>query len=192
MAHHSLPSALLILLLAAGCGGDESAAVTSGTATAEETTETEAPEASESAVSDFSDADLDLYEQGIRKETEIVKAAQDRALNAGTPAERAQAAQQAWEEQSVPAAARAAGIPEERYRQTRKAVHNVFQTLDFQGKIDGPLEIDLTRVSDDVKAKLARDPFDSLTPSAAAALRKRMDRLVPLWVGYTELVAVSG
>jgi hypothetical protein len=141
---------------------------------------------------DFTEADLDLYEKGFAKELAIVKGALERASSAATPAGRAAAAQESWEEQSIPAAARAAGIAEERYRVTRNAVHEVFETLDFQGKLDGPLSMDLSRASEESKARLARDPFTSLTPGAAAALRARMDRLVPVWIQYVSLTAVNG
>ncbi|MCA1734219.1 MAG: hypothetical protein LC732_11520, partial [Acidobacteria bacterium] len=97
-----------------------------------------------------------------------------------------------WEDQSIPAAARAAGVSEERYRYTRRAVHEVFRTLDFQGKIDGPMQMDMSRASEDTKARLAKDPFDALTPTAAAALRARMDRLVPVWIQYVNMTAVAG
>ncbi|HEY0590556.1 MAG TPA: hypothetical protein VGF40_02220, partial [Thermoanaerobaculia bacterium] len=71
-------------------------------------------------------------------------------------------------------------------------VHEIFRTLDFQGKIDGPMSMDMSQASEEMKAKLAKDPFDALTPSAAAALRARMDRLVPLWIEYVKMTAVAG
>lgn len=54
------------------------------------------------------------------------------------------------------------------------------------------MSIDLSRVNDEMKAKLAKDPFDALTPAAAALLRARMDRLVPLWTDYVRMTAVAG
>ena len=141
---------------------------------------------------DFSEADLDQYERGIAKEVELVKAARDRGASAATPGERAAAAQAEWEDSTIPAAAQAAGISEDRYRDTREAVHTVFETLDFQGKIDGPLEMDLTRADEATKARLAKDPFDALSPAAASALRGRMNRLLPLWTEYANLTALHG
>jgi hypothetical protein len=41
--------------------------------------------------------------------------------------------------------AEASGLSESRYRDVREGVNRVFTTLDFQGKIDGPLSIDLER-----------------------------------------------
>lgn len=35
-------------------------------------------------------------------------------------------------------------------------------------------------------------PFAELAPASAAALRARLDRLVPIWIQYTELTAVNG
>ena len=101
---------------------------------------------------DFTEADLDAYTRGIDQEVELVKAARDRGAKASTPAERSMAAQSEWEDATIPAAAQAAGIDEARYRNTRTAVHKVLETLDFQGKIDGPLSIDLTRADEATKA----------------------------------------
>jgi hypothetical protein len=68
----------------------------------------------------------------------------------------------------------------------------VFTTLDFQGKIDGPLSIDLERADPDTKARVSSDAFAVLPAESAKALRARMDRLVPLWSEYKKLVAVAG
>ena len=189
-------TAVFSLWLAA-CGGNESRVGSIADAASDSATPA-SPDAQGSSAEaasgpiDFSEADLDLYERGFAKEVELVRAAGERARNAATPAERGEAMQEQWEDQSIPAAAQAAGIPEERYRHTREAVHDVFRTLDFQGKIDGPMSIDLSRVSDEMKAKLEKDPFDVLTPGAAAALRARMDRLVPAWIDYVRMTAVAG
>jgi hypothetical protein len=191
-----------LVLLAAGsllvvmCGGREAATSGGGDATAASETAPAETTAGKSATAegpvDFSAADLDLYERGIVKEIAVVKGAREKAANAATPAERGMAAQEEWEDQSIPAAAKAAGIDVERYRHTRNAVHHVFETLDFQGKIDGPMEMDMEHASEEAKARIAKDAFETLTPSAAAALRARMDRLVPVWIEYASLTAVNG
>lgn len=191
----SIVALLMLVPLTLGCGGSESHSDPAGEAGASAGGSAGTAESPSAAVGsgtiDFSEADLDLYERGIAKEVELVKAARDRAAGGGSPEERAAASDQ-WESQSVPAAARAAGIPEDRYRFTREAVHEVFQTLDFQGKIDGPLSMDMTRASPEVRERLAKDPFDALSPTAASALRARMDRLVPVWIEYVNLTAVAG
>jgi hypothetical protein len=43
-----------------------------------------------------------------------------------------------------------------------------------------------------MKRRLATDPLADLSPESAAALRARMDRLVPLWIEYVTLTAVGG
>ncbi|HEX7151116.1 MAG TPA: hypothetical protein VF618_06475 [Thermoanaerobaculia bacterium] len=187
---------LLLPFLAVMCGGAESKTDTTNGAAPEETTA--AASSAESAAptagpADFTAADLDLYERGLTQEIALVKAARERGANAATPAERGAAAQQEWEDHTIPAAAKAASIDEARYRRTREAVNHVFETLDFQGKIDGPLEMDLTRVTDPAaKERLAQDPFTTLTPGAAAALRARMDKLLPVWIDYMKLTALHG
>jgi hypothetical protein len=42
-----------------------------------------------------------------------------------------------------------------------------------------------------MKARLTEDPFRHLTPTAAAGLKGRLDRLVPLWIKYVRLTTVS-
>ena len=74
----------------------------------------------------------------------------------------------------------------------RGVVDRVFTTLDFQGKIDGPLSIDLERADPQMKARVSGDAFAGVSPNAAMALRSRMDRLVPIWSEYKTLVAVAG
>jgi hypothetical protein len=75
-------------------------------------------------------------------------------------------------------------LPLDRYRDVRKTVNKVFETLDFQGKIDGPLDIDVEHASADMKARLSGDPFSELAPASAAALRAKMSKLIPVWVEY--------
>jgi hypothetical protein len=43
-----------------------------------------------------------------------------------------------------------------------------------------------------MKARLAADPYSVLDPAGAAALKSRLDRIVPLWVAYINLTAVGG
>lgn len=179
----------MLLLCAIACSRETSPDAPSASAADPASPAAAAPA---SGPADFSAADLDAYARGIAQEIELVKAARVRAANASTPAERGAATQAEWEDTTIPAAAQAAGIDAGGYRRTREAVHAVFQTLDFQGKIDGPLEMDLGRADDATKARLAKDPFDALTPAAAAALRAKMDQLLPLWTEYTTLTALHG
>ena len=116
----------------------------------------------------------------------------DRAANAGDPQERGRALQAQFESATIPLGAQAAGLDEEKYRNVRQSVIEVLRTLDFQGKIDGPLSIDLERASEATKARLARDAYADLPPTAAEALRSRIDRLVPVWIEYVTLTAVAG
>ena len=140
----------------------------------------------------FTEADLDGLERGLRGEIDAVKAAQARAGAATTAAERGEAMQAQWETATIPLGARASGLSETRYRDVRESVEQVLTILDFQGKIDGPLSIDLERADAATKERVSRDPMSELPPEAAAALRARMDRLVPVWSEYKKLVAVAG
>ena len=71
-------------------------------------------------------------------------------------------------------------------------MHTVFETLDFQDKIDGPLAMDVSRASEEMQRRLATDAFEGLPPDAASLLRARMNQLVPLWIEYVQLTAVAG
>ena len=154
-------------------------------------TEPAAAGASEQAA-ELTPADLEAYAKGLARESELVRAAQERGRTATTPQARGEAQQAQWEDQTIPEGAKAAGLPVERYRAVRATVHRTFQWLDFQGKIDGPMQLDTASAAPDMKARLARDPFDELTPASRSALQVMMDRLVPPWIEYVKLTAVGG
>jgi len=184
--------ALCLSLSVAGCGGGGEA----------ETSDTAVPSAApgaaigsgnaDSAPFAFVDADLDAYEKGMRKEIELVQAAKARGDSAKTPAERGAASQAAFESSTAPAAAQAVGVPVDRYQATRRTVNRVFETLDFQGKIAGPMELDTARASPEMKQRLSSDPLAELDPASATALRARLDALSKVWIAYMHLVAVNG
>jgi hypothetical protein len=159
--------------------------------------DTPAPEASSSASAsnvsaEFSESDLDAFERGLKKEIDAVKAAQQQAATAANPQDRGRALQEQFETATIPLGAQASGLDQARYENVRRAVTEVLRTLDFQGKIDGPLTMDMDRADDATKARLARDAYADLPPSSANALRARLDRLVPVWVEYVNLTAVAG
>ena len=176
-------AAFTLALVGVACGGDNKEESASTTPPANQGT---SPQGA------FSAADLDQFERGLRKEIDAVKAAQKKAASATNAQDRGAAIQEQWDTATVPLGAAASGLSETRYREVREAVDRVFTTLDFQGKIDGPLSIDLERADADTKARVSRDAFADLPLDAATALRARMDRLVPLWSEYKTLVAVAG
>ena len=141
---------------------------------------------------ELGEAELDAFERGFTKEIELVRAAKKRGEEATTPAERGKAAQEEWEDSTAPRAAEAIGMEPERYRAIREVVTGVLETLDLQGKIDGPMEIDLSLAAPEMRARLEGDAFAGLSPSSAATLRARLDRLAPLWSEYVNLGAVAG
>lgn len=141
---------------------------------------------------ELTDARLQALERGLKKEAEAVRAAQERARTATTPAARGEAIQASFEDATMRQGAGAAGIAVDEYRQVRTLVIDTLRTLDYQGKIDGPLSVDLSRVDAATRERLSRDPLAALSPAAADALRKRMDSLVPVWLDYVRLTAVAG
>ncbi|MGZ8455396.1 MAG: hypothetical protein ACXWZ4_02200, partial [Gemmatirosa sp.] len=78
------------------------------------------------------------------------------------------------------------------YAATRRTVHHVLETLDFQGKIDGPMQLDTTRIAPEQRTRMTMDPYAGLAPASAAALQARLARVVPRWIEYVNLTAVAG
>ena len=186
-------SSLIVLAVVAACGSgdkpaDQAASAATNTAAPAEAAST----ASATAATELTAADLDAYAKGIARETELVRAAQDRARTATTPQARGEAQQAQWEDQTIPEGAKAAGLSPERYRAVRTTVHTTFQWLDFQGKIDGPMELDTAHAAPEMKARFGRDPFAELSPASREALQAQMNRLVPPWIEYVKLTAVAG
>jgi hypothetical protein len=178
-------------LTLAACGGGQENAVADSAGPSATVGATAAGGDTEVAFA-FTDADLDGYIRGMRKEVELVKAAKERGAAARTPEERGAAAQAEFDVNTIPAAAQAIGVPVDRYEATRRTVNRVFETLDFQGKLAGPMEMDTARASPEMKARLASDPFTELPPASATSLRARMDEASAVWIEYINLVAVSG
>ena len=194
-ADHVRPFAFTIafLMIASNCGGgDHSNGKAASEATASHAAEPAAHAPASTAAAELNAADLDAYAKGIARETELVRAAQDRARTATTPQARGEAQQAQWEDQTIPEGAKAAGLSTERYRAVRNTVHSTFQWLDFQGKIDGPLELDTAHAAPEMKARFSRDPFADLSPASREALQAQMNRLVPPWIEYVKLTAVAG
>ena len=188
---HAAVAAFAITIVA--CSGDSRPAdQPAAEPTPSSVSGTEPAAAGAEQAAELSPADLDAYAKGLAKETELVRAAQERGRTATTPEERGAAQQAQWEDATIPEGAKAAGLPIDRYRAVRATVHRTFQWLDFQGKIDGPMQLDTAHAAPDMKARLARDPFDELTPPSRAALQGMMDRLVPAWIEYVKLTAVAG
>ena len=189
------PTILLLLVSACGKSSDGSAGQANAPAADAAAASASSPTVSASASSapaELTAANLDAYARGLAREIELVRAAQDRARAATTPQARGEAAQAQWEDQTIPGGAEAAGLAPDTYRQVRRTVHHVLQTLDFQGKIEGPMQMDTAHATPEMKKQLTTDPFDELSASSSAALRGQMDKLTPLWVQYVTLTAVAG
>lgn len=185
-------SGLTLLLLAAiSCGSDASRGKPADDAIATGGVATRAEGTGSSAVA-FSDADLDAFIAGLGAETEILRTAQERLASAATPQQRVDALQSASEGARIPEAARRAPLPLERYRAVRDVVVPVLETLDFQGKLEGPMTMDTTRVGESVRARLRGDAMASLSPQSRAALTARLPRIQPVWAEFAVLRAQGG
>jgi hypothetical protein len=183
---------IAFLTITSACGSDRSGGKVAGEAAPPTGGEPATATATVPATVELTAADLDAYAKGIARETELVRTAQDRARTATTPQARGEAQQAQWEDQTIPEGAKAAGLTPERYRAVRTTVHTTFQWLDFQGKIDGPMELDTAHAPPEMKARFGRDPFAELSPASREALQAQMNRLVPPWIEYVKLTAVAG
>jgi hypothetical protein len=183
---------VLPLILLASCGGEssnDSADPDTGTTIATSSV-TDASAAAGPIT--LTAADLDGFEKGIARETELVREAQQKSSAATTPAERGAAFQQTFETYTIPAAAPVTGLSAERYQLVRETIGIIMTTLDFQGKIDGPQSLDTSRADAAMKARLSSDPYASLDPASAEALKARIGRIAPIWIQYIGLTAVAG
>ncbi len=190
------------VFLIMACGGDDSAdsqaasgadpggttVVDQGDSTAMSVPLTVTP----SAPLTLTAADLDGFEKGLAREIELVRAAKDRASKATDPKTRGEAIQAAFEQNTMNQAAPMSGLSAERYGVVRQHLHELLQTLDFQGKIDGPMSLDTARADAASKARLASDPYATLDPAGAAALKSRLSRIVSVWVRYITLTIAGG
>jgi hypothetical protein len=184
-----------MMAAAIACGGDDTKAATDTAGSA--ATGTEAPSAAASQTSSagpitLTAADLDGFEKGIARETELVREASAKAASASTPQERGAAIQAGFEDNTIVVAAPVTGLSVERYRLVRETLSRLLTTLDFQGKIDGPQSVDTARADAATKARLSSDPYEALDPAGAALLKSRLSRIAPLWIDYINLTAVAG
>jgi hypothetical protein len=190
MIRPSVVAALLIV--ATACGGGDPELAISDPAAKVAANPVNTAQANARAQLTLSAADLDGFEKGIARETQLVREATDRASKATTPEARGEAIQAGFETNTIPAAAPATGLSRERYQIVRSTLSTILTTLDFQEKIDGPQSIDPATADAAMKARLAADPYSALDPASADAFKARLGRIVPVWVEYVRLTAVGG
>lgn len=190
-----LTLAATTIFAAVACSGDKTAdAVDTGAAATAAGAPAGDAQASEVAARPLTltAADLDGFEKGIARETQLVKEAQERSRTATTPQARGEAIQAAFEDNTIAAAAPVTGLSPERYKLVRETLGTIMTTLDFQGKIDGPQSVDTALAGPAMKARLSSDPYATLDPAGAEALKARLGRITPVWVEYITLTAVGG
>ena len=180
-----------LLFTSAGCGSPSTEPQSTGAPAG--ATAAEAPSgaaSSEAAV--LTARDLVALQRGVQKEIDAVRAAQEQSASAKTAQARGEAIQATFETATIPLGAAAAGLPVERYRAVRETVFEVLRTLDFQGKIDGPLSMDLSRVDAATKERLSRDAYADMPAASASVLRAHINEILPVWTRYVTLTAVGG
>lgn len=189
---HRLSIVLLALVIAACGGGDAGSSDTAAAPPAADAAVNANADPTANASAAVTPADVEPFERGLRKEIEAVRAARARQASATTPAERGAAMQAQFETATAAEGAKAAGMDEARYGQVRQAMVQLLRTLDMQGKIEGPVSLDTTRVSPEQRRVLTDDPYAALAPATADAVRARLASLAAAWKEYIELTAVGG
>ena len=192
-SRRSVVVAMLVAGVTACGGGDTGETNTPDTgATVSPAASGDAPGEPGAAPLTITAADLDGFEKGIARETELVRAASEQAARASTPQARGEAIQAGFEDNTMAAAAPVTGLSAERYKLVRQTLSTLLTTLDFQGVIDGPQSLDTTRADAAAKARMSSDPYAALDPAGAALLKQRLGRITPLWIEYINLTAVGG
>jgi hypothetical protein len=182
---------IALLAVLAACTGDTKTSSDSTASPAPEATVATPPE-DRSAPVTLTAADIDGFEKGIARETQLVREGQVRAGKALTPVERGNAIQSTFEENTMAGAIGASGLSLERYRLVRQTLSRLLTTLDFQGKIDGPQSVDTAHADAEMKARLASDPYAALDPASAELVKSRLDGIAKAWIEYITLTAVGG
>lgn len=172
--------AMLLVAAAAGCRGP---APDAGPAAASPTGAT-ATAAAESGHVTLDDENLAAYARALARQVEII-----RRPGRGTHYGVAISAHDLDGETGE--VMEAAGMTVAEYKAVDGLVDPVFTTLNFQGVIGPPRSIDVD-ASPEWRERLEGDPFASLSPESAAALRRHMDTLVPLWSEIVGLTAQHG
>lgn len=175
-------SALLAAALAGGCT-DEAGDTTRNT-TVDRTAATTG-DRSDAQATALTDANLEAYARALEKQAEIIRRP-GRGTHYGV---KISAYGEDSESREV---LEAAGMTAREYNAVDRLVDPVFTTLNFQGEIGPPRSINLDEASPEWRERLERDPFDDLPPESAAALRRHMDTLVPLWSDVVGLTAQHG
>ena len=159
---------------------DEAAATTADSASSDANGATD----SAALQAALTDANLDAYGRALAKQAEIVRRP-GRGTHYGVTMSAYDLDGEAGE------VLEAAGMTIDEYRAVEQLVEPVFTILNFKGEIGPPRSIDL-EAAPEWKAKLESDPFATLPPESAAALRRNMDTLAPLWGDVVGLTAQHG
>lgn len=177
--------ALLTVALAGGCtpANDSETARTVEPQTAA-TASASTVKADEAQPAALTDANLEAYARALAKQAEIIRRP-GRGTHYGVTVSIYDGEGESGD------VLEAAGMTVEEFHAVEGLVEPVFTTLNFQGEIGPPRSINLEEASPE-KEGLEGDPFTSLPPESAAALRRHMDTLVPLWSDIVGMTAQHG
>jgi hypothetical protein len=199
--------ALLILALQlGGCGGDDPADDAPAVEPPAVTTEEAAPIAEpaiEPGTRSFAltPADLDAYEQGLRREIELLRAARERLQQAANDDEQLEILGAIQPRELRREGAAAAGVAEDRYERITSAVNDVLGKREMAAASQqmAPSAAELESMPAELRARVEEnmreaeaawgDPYAGLGEDTAQALQQRQDELAGLRAEHIGLLA---
>lgn len=197
------PTAFALALLLAGCGGDDARDGLSSTESAPAIEARDAaptpppdepvgtPEQPASAAGPTV-ADVAAYEQGLRREIEVLRDARDRLQQAEGDEQRLEILGEIQPHELRRHGAAAAGASEARYNQITSAINDVLakREMGAASRQMMPSPADLESMSPEQRAQVEDnlrqmqaawgDPYEGLEPATAEAVEQRADELARL------------
>lgn len=170
---------ILATALAAGCSGTAEDAERAAAAGDRPAANSDTSAAAQPVT--LTDENLDAYGRALARQAEIIRRP-GRGTHYGVTISAYDSGGESGE------VLEAAGMTVAEYRAVNDLVEPLFTTLNFQGKIGPPRSINL-EAAPEWKERLQSDPFATLSPESAAALRRNMDKLVPPW---SDIVGLTG
>lgn len=218
MNHPSLrlaaPTALAMLLAACGSdsannaddtastAGTPSPQVSQGAATSEQPDAAAAPSSTQApgtqgqtggaAAFELTVADLELYEQGLRREIELLRSARERVRQTSDSSEQLEILGEIQPAVLRREGAAAAGTSEQHYARVQSAISDVLGKHEMGAATRQmmPSEADLANMPAEIRARVEQnmremqaafgDPYEGLSDDVADALRQRLDEFAQL------------
>src|SRR5690606_26499373 len=145
-------------------------------------------------------ADIDAYEQGLRREIEVLRAAQERLRQSGDDEEQLEILGEIQPRELRREGATAAGTSEDRYARIASTINDVLGKREMAAASQqmAPSAADLENMPAELRARVEEnlrqaqtawgDPYAELPADTAAALQRRSDELARLRAEHSGLL----